>query len=153
MEHWALKWGASDTRTSHVQLCSHLDLPLTLLACSLPEAGHAERAGEEGAGVEGPHVVKHLHAVQEDAVYAFRHLRETLSQVLELLALSPVLLLQNIHVLTVNPDGEWRGSIENPLQLQKEEETMMEIRMSSKCKLNVSKHIYNDTRLNSFTFA
>ena len=48
----------------------------------------------------------HLHAVREDAVHAVFHLRVLALQVVEALVLSLALLLQRVHVLPVDPDGE-----------------------------------------------
>ena len=59
----------------------------------------------------------HLHAVREDAVHAVFHLGVLVLQVVEALVLPPALLLQRVHVLPVDPDGEGRGSVQDPVQL------------------------------------
>ena len=59
----------------------------------------------------------HLHAVREDAVHAVFHLGVLVLQVVEALLLPLALLLQHVHVLPVDPDGEGRGSVQDPVQL------------------------------------
>lgn len=68
--------------------------------------------------VQGAHMVKYSHAVHEDTVHTVRHVSVAPLQVLEVLLLLVVLFLQSLYVLTVYPDGERRGPVQELFQLR-----------------------------------
>lgn len=78
----------------------------------------AKGTAEPSGLVQGAHVVKYSHAVHEDAVHAISHVGVAPLKILEVLPLLMVLFLQSLHVLTVNPDGERRGPVQELLQLR-----------------------------------
>lgn len=73
--------------------------------------------------VQGAHVVKYSHAVHKDAVHTVSHVSVAPLQILEVLPLLVVLFLQSLYVLTINPDGERRGPVQELLQLRQEQHT------------------------------
>lgn len=62
--------------------------------------------------------LQYLHAVCEYAVHTVGHLGVFFLQVPELFALSLSLLLQDVDLLPVDPDGERRRSVQHVLQLR-----------------------------------
>lgn len=84
---------------------------------------HTEGSAEPSGLVQGAHVVEYLHAVHEDVVHVVSHVGVAPLQILEVLPLLDVLFLQSLNVLTVNPDGERRGPVQELLQLRQEQHT------------------------------
>lgn len=111
VELWVMNWRPVDTSS-----------PAGRCILSSKHAGHSEWTGEEAGLVEGMHVVKHLHAVHEDVVYSVGNLCVPFLQVLEVSGLLLVLIHQGVNVLSVYPNGDRRGPVQNLLQLKADKE-------------------------------
>lgn len=114
VELWVLHGGPVDTSS-----------PAAHCILSSEHAGHTEWAGEEAGLVEGMHVVKHFHAVHEDVVYSIGNLCVPFLQVLEVSGLLLVLIHQVLNVLSIYPNGDGRGPVQNLLQLKTDKERGM----------------------------
>lgn len=89
-----------------------------------PPGGHRDRGDSQchtSPGVEQRSAPfrRHLHAVCENAVHAVGHHCVFVLQVFQLVFLSAVLLLQDVDLLPVDPNGDGRRSVQDVLQLQR----------------------------------